>query len=295
MRGDSVILFGRIVADKNAELYDNMLQYLRQKECKVKVVASLYDQLFAAGMRYTDVMTRLDTTPAAEEALAMLSVGGDGTFLESARMMMGSGVPILGVNSGRLGFLSDVAQEKVKDAIDDLLSGNYRLGSHDVISLYANNDREPVDYALNEFAVSKCDNSSMLTIHAYVDGEYLSTYWADGLIVATATGSTAYSLSVGGPIVYPSTPDLIITPIAPHNLNVRPLIIPSSSVIQLRIEGRGPNILTSLDGRNHVMENNCQLRIAKAPFDVKVVQLRGHSFFATLRGKLMWGADMRNN
>lgn len=294
MKENTVILFGRIVDDKKITLYDNMLQHLQMRDCRVKVVRSLYDQLVSAGMKYSEVMMPLDENLVNEEALAMLSVGGDGTFLESARMMMGSSVPVLGVNSGRLGFLSDVAQAKVCEAIDNLLSGNYRLGSHDVISLYANQGREPVDFALNEFAVSKCDNSSMLTIHAYVDGEYLTTYWADGMIIATATGSTAYSMSVGGPIVYPSTPNFIITPIAPHNLNVRPLIIPNSSVIQLRIEGRGPNILTSLDGRNHVMENNCQLRIAKAPFDVKVVELEGHSFFATLRDKLMWGADMRN-
>lgn len=294
MQESSVILFSKVVDSDRLPLYDKMIQHLKMRDCRIRVVKNLYDQLQQANIQFADVMEPIEGNPSEESALAVLSIGGDGTFLEAAKMMMGTTTPILGINNGRLGFLSDVSQQKVNDAIDSLLAGNYRLSSHDVISLYANGEREPVDYALNEFAVSKCDNSSMLTIHAYVDGEYLTTYWADGLIVATATGSTAYSLSVGGPIVYPSTQNFIITPIAPHNLNVRPLIIPNTGVIQLRIEGRGPNILTSLDGRNHVMENGCQLRIAKAPFDTKVVRLQGHSFFATLRDKLMWGADMRN-
>ncbi len=295
MTDNIVILYGRTVDNRNAQLYNKMLQHLSTRGCKVKVPQHLYSQLQKLDITFADVAEQIDGVPSDVEALAVCSVGGDGTFLEAARMMMGSDVPILGINNGRLGFLSDVAEQNIPEAIDNLLSGNYRLGSLDVISLYANDERTPIDYALNEFAVNKCDNASMLTIHAYVDGEYLTTYWADGLIIATATGSTAYSLSVGGPIVCPSTPNLIITPVAPHNLNVRPLIVPSGSVIQLRMEGRGPNILTSLDGRNHVMENGCRLRIAKAPFSVRVVQLQGHSFFATLRDKLMWGADTRNH
>lgn len=289
-------MFSRTVDTEAVPLYNTMLQHLSMRDCSVKIESALFGKLLALGVSFGPGVESVDLTADNKiDALAVLSIGGDGTFLEAARLMMGSDVPILGVNRGRLGFLSDVAQQKVNDAIDSLLAGDYRLGSHDVISLYANGGREPIDYALNEFAVSKCDNSSMLTLQAYVDGEYLATYWADGLIIATATGSTAYSMSVGGPIVYPSTQNLIITPIAPHNLNVRPLIVPNSVVIQLRVEGRGPNILMSLDGRNHVFENGCQLRIAKAPFDIKVVQLQNHSFFATLRDKLMWGADMRNH
>ena len=295
MKETSVILFSRTVDSEALPFYGSMMQHLQMRQCRIRVAHELYAKLVELGMTMPSDVEPVDLQNEKTDALAVLSVGGDGTFLEAARLMMGTDVPILGINRGRLGFLSDVSQQKVNDAIDNLLAGDYRLGHHDVLSLYANSDREPVDYALNEFAVSKCDNSSMLTIHAYVDGEYLATYWADGLIIATATGSTAYSMSVGGPIVYPSTQNLIITPIAPHNLNVRPLIVPNTVVIQLRVEGRGPNILMSLDGRTHVVENGCQLRIAKAPFDTPVVQLRNHSFFATLRDKLMWGADMRNN
>ena len=295
MTDNTVILYSRSADNRNAQLYNNMLQHLRMRSCRVVVPTHLFEQLHQIGVAHADILEQLTTEPSKEEALAMFSIGGDGTFLEAARLMMGSDVPVLGINNGRLGFLSDVAEQNVPSAIDNVLSGNYRLGSLDVISLYANDERTPIDFALNEFAVSKCDNASMLTIHAYIDGEYLTTYWSDGLIIATATGSTAYSLSVGGPIVCPATPNLIITPVAPHNLNVRPLIVPSGSVVQLHIEGRGPNILASLDGRNHVMDNGCRLRIAKAPFSVRVVQLQGHSFFASLREKLMWGADMRNH
>ncbi len=295
MTDNAVILYSRSADNRNAQLYNTMLQHLRMRGCRVVVPTQLFEQLHQLSIAHADILEKLDTEPSKVEALAVFSIGGDGTFLEAARLMMGSDVPVLGINNGRLGFLSDVAEQNVPEAIDSVLAGNYRLGSLDVISLYANDERTPIDFALNEFAVSKCDNASMLTIHAYIDGEYLTTYWADGLIIATAAGSTAYSLSVGGPIVCPSTPNLIITPVAPHNLNVRPLIVPSGSVVQLRIEGRGPNILASLDGRNHVMDNGCRLRIAKAPFSVKVVQLQSHSFFASLREKLMWGADMRNH
>lgn len=291
---ETIALYSRKFDTAHQPLYERLMQYLISKGCRVLVARHFYEDMLAHGLSYGGNVEPFEGQLTTRDAIAVLSIGGDGTFLETAKTVMGSELPVLGVNSGRLGFLSDVAPDKVNEAIDALLSGNYRLESLDVISLYVNSNRTPVGYALNEFAVSKCDNASMLTIHAYIDGDYLTTYWADGLIIATSTGSTAYSLSVGGPIVHPSSRNFVITPIAPHNLNVRPLIVPNTVAVQLRIEGRGANILTSLDGRNHIMENGCQLRIAKTPFDVKNIQFQGHSFFATLREKLMWGADARN-
>ena len=291
----TLAIFARTFKRENLSLYDTIINELIANNCKIVMVSTLYDALCKQDRRYAGYdITPYETNDFKGNILAMLSIGGDGTFLESAKIVMGENIPILGINNGRLGFLAQVSPDKVTDAIKSLLSGNYRLAPLDVLSLYANGERQAVDYALNEFAVSKSDNSSMLTIHAYVDGDYLTTYWADGLIIATSTGSTAYSMSVGGPIVYPSTPNFIITPIAPHNLTVRPLVVPSSVVIQLRVEGRGTNILTSLDGRTHIMDCGAQLRIAKTPFDVKMIQLDGYSFFGTLREKLMWGADARN-
>ncbi len=290
---NTVVLYSRELNKNNRTTYETLLQTLRQRDCTVLTTPEFLEQLSNADLDSYGV-SAINTHLRSGDALAVLSIGGDGTFLEAAKMVMGTDIPILGINRGRLGFLSDVSEDKISDAIDAVLQGNYRLSPLDVLSLYVNNGREPIGYAINEFAVSKCDNASMLTIRASVDGDYLTTYWADGLIIATATGSTAYSMSVGGPIVYPSTPNFIITPIAPHNLTVRPLIVPNSVTIQLQIEGRGSNILTSLDGRNYVMDNCCQLRIAKTPFAVRLIHLQGHSFFATLRDKLMWGADSRN-
>lgn len=290
----TIAIYSRQFDEKHQTLYERLIQHLASRGCGIIIVRHLYDRLIERGIVPVNAVRPFDDKLTTDDALALLSVGGDGTFLAAARMVLSSNVPILGINSGRLGFLSDIAQDQIFESIDNILSGNYRLSNIDVISLYANGAREPVDYAINEFAVSKCDNASMLTIHAYIDGDYLTTYWADGLIIATSTGSTAYSLSVGGPIVHPASRNFIITPIAPHNLSVRPLIVPNTVAIQLQIDGRGPNILTSLDGRNHIMDNGCQLRIAKTPFDIKSIQLQGHSFFATLREKLMWGADTRN-
>ncbi len=286
-----IALHSRKVDPENIDLFERLLQEMASRGCRAIATSSIYSTLAEHGLtRYgVELMQQ-----GFGEARAILSIGGDGTFLEAAKMAIGTETPILGINRGRLGFLSDVPDTSVAEAIDAIIAGNYRTANLDVISLYINDNREPTDFAINEFAVSKCDNSSMLTIRATIDGDYLTTYWADGLIIATATGSTAYSMSVGGPIVYPSTPSLIITPIAPHNLTVRPLIVPNTVSINLQIEGRGSNILTSLDGRNHVIDNNCQLRIAKTPVAVKMMQLQGHSFYATLRRKLMWGADSRN-
>lgn len=290
---NAVVLYSRRVDSNNIDIYEQLLKLLQQHCCKALTTPSLHSQLVAQGVD-THCVEPLDRPLQRGEAVAMLSIGGDGTFLEAAKMVMTTEIPILGINHGRLGFLSDVRVEKIGEAVVALMQGNYRLQNLDVLSLYKNDDRTAVDYALNEFSVSKCDNSQMLTIKAYVDGEYLTTYWADGLIVSTAAGSTAYSMSVGGPIVYPATPSFIITPIAPHNLTVRPLVVPSTVSIRLHIEGRGAQIMTALDGRTHVMENGCILRIARTPFDVRAIQLQGHSFFAALREKLMWGADTRN-
>ncbi len=290
----SILLFGKNIEPETIEIYATIAQQVLARDCDVLVLPELFAILSQHEIFSSIRITRFDGQPAVSGAVAMLCVGGDGTFLEAARMTLGTDIPLMGINRGRLGFLADVAPEQISEALDMLFSGRFRLATLDVLSLYVNDSRESVDYAVNEFAVTKCDNASMLTIHAYVDGEFLTTYWADGLIVATAAGSTAYSLSVGGPIVSPQAANLVITPVAPHNLSLRPLVLPSSSVIQLRVEGRGTSILTSLDGRNHIMDSGCQLRIAKTPMGVKVVQLTNHSFFAALREKLKWGADARN-
>ena len=225
---------------------------------------------------------------------AVLSIGGDGTFLEAVTYVRDSGIPVLGINSGRLGFLADTSQAEIEKSIGDLLAGNYRIEQLDLLCMESGLPFEGVNFGLNEVAITKRDSSSMITIHTYLNDEFLTSYWADGLIVATPTGSTAYSLSVGGPLMHPGSPNFIITAIAPHNLNVRPLVVPNDVVIDLHIEGRGKKILASLDSRNFVFSNNCCLRIRKASFRINVVRFAGGSFYSTLRNKLLWGADKRN-
>jgi NAD+ kinase len=229
-----------------------------------------------------------------EEKL-MLSIGGDGTFLEAMTIVRDLPVPIAGINSGRLGFLADISQEEISKAVDSIFNGLYKIEERTLLML----DTEDAlfgdfNIALNEVTVHKRDDSSMITIHAYLDGAYLNSYWADGLIVSTPTGSTAYSLSVGGPLVLQGSNDFILSPIAPHNLTVRPLVYPDDMELTLRIDGRSRHILVSLDSRSVVMESGFELKIRKAPYSIKTLRLKDHEFYNILRSKLMWGADKRN-
>lgn len=287
-------LFSRHFDFQSAETYGHLIQSLLAAGARVGVWADVYDQMVNANFREADRVERVATIDAVRASSALLSVGGDGTFLAAAKMVMGSDVPVLGINRGRLGFLSDVAPDQLQQAVSDLIEGKYRTNDVTVINMYADGTRDPIGFAINEFAISKCDNSSMLTLDTYVDGDYLATFWADGLIVATSTGSTAYSLSVGGPIVAPTSNSLILTPVAPHNLSIRPLVLPDNVVINIIVDGRGPNVMASFDGQTHLMPNGGRLRIAKANIGVKRIQLASYSFFRTLREKLLWGADARN-
>ena len=288
-----IALLGNLYQEKKWSLVGELLGVFHRLGAEVLIPHTFSDFLIQRLGLSLDGCT-LVADDAGLDADVVVCMGGDGTFLTASKMVMDSTIPLLGINHGRLGFLSDVAPSDLDTAISDLLTGQYRIIDVPLISLYANQQREPIGYAMNEFSVSKCDNSSMLTIDAYVDGDLLTTYWADGLIIATATGSTAYSLSVGGPIVYPTAPGIIITPIAPHNLTIRPLVLPTDVIITLHVNGRSPNIMTTLDGQTHLIDNGAHLRIAQSKKTVKRIQLRSYSFFATLRDKLLWGADQRN-
>lgn len=225
----------------------------------------------------------------------MFSIGGDGTFLESVDLVRNLNIPIVGINSGRLGFLSNIAKEDTVNAIKKLMKGDYEIEERTLLSLETDNDLFGINNkALNEVTITKKDTSSMITIKAYVDGEYLNSYWTDGLIISTPTGSTGYSLSVGGPIVMPGTKNFIISPIAPHNLTVRPMVIPDDKEIVLKVEGREDSFLATLDFRSKVFDKSIELRIKKADYTIKTVKFPDASFFGTIRNKLMWGLDRRN-
>ncbi len=227
----------------------------------------------------------------------LVSIGGDGTILRAATFVRDSGIPILGVNAGRLGFLAKVQKENIGTFLQLVLEKKYTISKRTLLSLESSpkiDEITDLNFAMNEVTVSRKDTTSMITIETYLDGEYLNSYWADGLIISTPTGSTGYSLSCGGPILTPAVHGLVITPIAPHNLNARPLVIPDSTEIELRVSGREENYLVSLDSRIASVSNNAILKIKKTPFKINMVEISEESFFKTLRKKLLWGEDKRN-
>ena len=237
--------------------------------------------------KYEDIKTGIDI---------MFSVGGDGTFLDAATLIRDTGIPILGINTGRLGFLASTSKDNIEEALKDINDGKYRLQNRSLLKLVTEQDLFGEDnFALNELTVHKKETSSMITIHTYIGDLYLNSYWADGLIISTPTGSTAYSLSCGGPIIVPGALDYVITPIAPHNLNVRPVVVPDSRTIRLKIEGRGRDFLCSLDSRSVTIDSSIELIIEKADFEISVIQTEGQNFLSTIRNKMMWGLDRRND
>ncbi|MBT1706006.1 NAD kinase [Chryseosolibacter indicus] len=224
-----------------------------------------------------------------------ISVGGDGTLLESVTHIGGAEVPILGINTGRLGFLATINKADIQNSLDKVIAGAYTIDKRAVLKFNA--DKEVfgnLNFALNDFTVVKKDTSSMITIHTYIDGEFLNSYWSDGIIVATPTGSTGYSLSCGGPLISPSSGNFVITPISPHNLTVRPIIVSDASEISFRVEGRSRKFLVSLDSRISTVDHTFTLKIKKGDFKVNLIQLHGQHYFKTLRQKLNWGLDIRN-
>ncbi|HCX23212.1 MAG: NAD kinase [Flammeovirgaceae bacterium] len=226
---------------------------------------------------------------------AVFSLGGDGTLLETLTHVGSSEVPILGINLGRLGFLAVISKENIADALEAYFQGNYTYEDRSLLELTTSNNLfGEENYALNEFAILRKDTSSMITVKSYLDGEFLNTYWVDGLMVATPTGSTGYSLSCGGPIISPDTKNFIITPISPHNLNVRPLIISENSQLMFRVESRNQSYQISLDSRSEAVTDYVDFYVRKAPFSSKLIKIQGTSFLDTLRNKLTWGLDKRN-
>lgn len=225
----------------------------------------------------------------------VIVLGGDGTMLNAVTLVRDAGVPMLGINLGRLGFLASIDKHHIGDSIDKLAAGRYNINERVMLYLESSPDIfGEIPFALNDCTLLKRDTSSMITIHTFLNGDYLNSYWADGIVIATPTGSTAYSLSCGGPIVLPNSGNFLITPVAPHNLNVRPIVLSDQSVISFEIEGRGDNFICTLDSRFELITARHQLAVRRNDFKIKLVQLQDTTFLQTLREKLTWGADMRN-
>jgi NAD+ kinase len=226
----------------------------------------------------------------------LISIGGDGTILRATTYVRDSGIPILGVNAGRLGFLAKAQKENIGLFLEIVLEKKYTISERTLLELNCSNDDVAIDinFAMNEISVSRKDTTSMITIDTFLNDKHLNSYWADGLIISTPTGSTGYSLSCGGPILTPEVKGFVITPIAPHNLNARPLVIPDDTIIKLKVSGREEQYLVSLDSRMAAVNNNAELTISKTPFTIKMVEIPEETFFKTLRNKLLWGEDKRN-
>ena len=272
---------------------EGVIEHLMGLKIDVLVDAHLFKGLEATDFKeQLNVFTKLDSSTDY-----LICVGGDGSMLQAVTVVQDSNVPILGINTGRLGFLTSLQKESLNKGLQLLWEKKYRLVKRTLLSVDLGNQQSHLGefpFALNEISVSRKDTASLISIKTTIDGKELTTYWADGLIVATPTGSTGYNLSSGGPIVLPETPSLVMTPIAPHNLNIRPLVLPDGAKITLEVAGRENQHLLSLDSRLVSLPHNSQINIVKAPFTIATVEFNDTAFYTTLREKLYWGLDKRN-
>lgn len=285
-------IFGNEYQAKKSASIEKILLYLEKKEAEVYVENAYYE--FLIRDQHLDVKAAGVFEDYNFDVDYVISMGGDGTFLKAASRVGAKGTPIIGVNMGRLGFLADVLPGEVEAALDSLYAGECQIEEHAVIQVEAEGGVLAGNpFALNDIAVLKRDDASMISIRTQVDGEFLVNYQADGLIVTTSTGSTAYNLSNGGPIIIPQSSSLCLTPVAPHSLNIRPVVINDTAEITLDVESRSHNYLVAIDGRSERMTEGTRLVIRKAAHTIKIVKQRNQRYFSTLREKLMWGADQR--
>lgn len=285
-------IFGNSFQPRKSTSLLRVLSFLKSRGERVMFDREFYDFLTTEHMLD---LTGVDVFDGDDfDADFVISMGGDGTFLKSAVRVGSKQIPIIGVNMGRLGFLADVLPAEVEAALATIIAGNYAIEEHTAIQVVTEGgDFDGCHYALNDIAVLKRDVASMISIRTSIDESYLVTYQADGLIVSTPTGSTAYSLSNGGPIIVPQTRTLCLTPVAPHSLNIRPIVISDKSVVRLEVESRSHNYLIAVDGRSYTMHEGSAVTISRAPFVTRIVKPNGLRYFSSLREKMMWGADKR--
>jgi NAD+ kinase len=278
-------------AEQNAPM-QFLLSELITHKAKVFLFQPLHQQLPPSSLfntfdTYEDLVNN--------EVEFLISVGGDGTILDAVTLVRNSNIPIIGVNFGRLGFLASISKNEIASAVDALANHSFIVDKRSLIHIDSDNNLfGNTPFALNEFALHKRDTSPMIKIHTYINGEFLNTYWADGLIVSTPTGSTGYNLSCNGPILFPESSSFVITPVAPHNLNVRPIVVADSNIISFEVEGRAEQYICMMDARRELIDINIQIAVKKEKFTVNLIRLNENSFLSTLRNKLTWGMDKRN-
>lgn len=290
-----IALYARQVSESHHPFIARLFDELIQHSCRLIIYQPFYNQV----KHLLPDKGKFDIYNSGSEIRGevdfMFSIGGDGTILDTVTQIQDSGIPVLGINIGRLGFLSSIAAEEIAGAIESLMKGHFSLDKRRLLRLESNvKIFGEANFALNELTIHKKDSSSMIIINTYLNGEYLNSYWADGLIISTPTGSTGYSLSCGGPIVAPYSGNFVITPIAPHNLNVRPIVVSDENVISLEVQGRSQYFLASLDSRSVTIDSSISLAVRRAEFTINLVRMGNDNFLDTLRKKLNWGLDTRN-
>lgn len=289
-----IALFGNEFSPNYIKYIKHLIQKLENEKIEILVQQQFYDFLHE-NISFSENIQTFDRISEQDRIDFLFSIGGDGTLLRAVTYVRESNIPILGINTGRLGFISSISTDQIDDAVDHVLNGDYKIRSRTLLEIETENNLfGTTNFALNEVAIVKKDTSSMIRIDAFLDDEFLNSYWADGLLISTPTGSTGYSLSCGGPIILPGTKNIIIAPIAPHNLNVRPIIINEKSKIRLKVEDRDQLALVSLDSRSRAFDSSLELIIKKADFKINLIEPKDNSFITTIRTKLMWGSDKRN-
>jgi NAD+ kinase len=292
-----VAIYGQYYQNSTEPIIKDIFVFFNRNSVEMVIESEFLAMLYDKKIIEKQYQTFSSHTELDSSFDMLISIGGDGTMLRAATLVRDSGIPLLGVNAGRLGFLASVQKENIANFLQLVIEKKYTISPRSLLSLQCipeNEDIQELNFALNEISVSRKDTTSMITIETDLNDEYLNSYWADGLIIATPTGSTGYSLSCGGPILTPDVSSFVITPIAPHNLNARPLVIPDSTEIRLRVSGREDFYLVSLDSRIASVRNESILIIKKTPYKINMVEIMGETFLKTLRNKLLWGEDKRN-
>jgi len=292
-----VAIYGQYYQNSTEPIIRDIFVFFNENQVEMIIEEAFLKLLYEKQIVKKEYKTFQSHTELDDSFDIMISIGGDGTILRAATLVRDSGIPILGINAGRLGFLAMVQKDEIAEFLQLIIEKKYTISERNLISLSGTPEIAEIadiNFAMNEISVSRKDTTSMITIETYLNDEFLNSYWADGLIISTPTGSTGYSLSCGGPILTPNVSSLVITPIAPHNLNARPLVIPDDTVIRLKVTGREEQYLVSLDSRIASVKNESELTIQKTPFKIKMVEIHEETFLKTLRNKLLWGEDKRN-
>ena len=291
----TIAIYGRDFNDSVLPYVQEVFDALAENQIKIVVYQKFHHFIQNKVSLPADTEIFADHSELINKANILLSLGGDGTLLDTLALVRDSQIPVIGINLGRLGFLASINKTEIQQAIKALVNGDYSIDKRRLLNIESKKSLfGDANFALNDITIHRRDNSAMMIIHAYMNGEFINSYWADGLIIATPTGSTAYSLSCGGPIILPNSQNFVITPVAPHNLNVRPIVVSDDVTLTFEVDARSTKFLVTCDSRTETVDRSVKINISKAKFDINLIRLNNETFLTTLRNKLLWGIDTRN-